>query len=243
MNLRLDRRVTLYTVDSIATVTTECRRWTKGWLARLVAGDRRFVKEADSALSRAGFGLRIFTLPEPGNYEADSVCASLRSHRIRFDVRPGGVIVLRGYGDAHRCGHLRLQEWSCVSDPPMVDPLQVVASMRRGDHSWKAGVLLGGILEDHLRKLCQDRGLETEVGRRARGIESLSSVLKSAGVYSKQQHQVIIDIARLRKEAQHEGKVPTEGEALEALQALAQFISAFPATAELSVPASASATT
>jgi hypothetical protein len=195
-----------------------------------VAGDRHWVSDADTILSRAGFGKRIFTLAVPGTYEADSACASLKSHRIRFDVFAGGVIGLRRSTNPRRCGHLRLLDPmpSPVSGQKGAEPLTLVASMAAHDSPWQAALVLGGLLESHLRQMYEDRGLGTGDAEWSKGIDGLSAALKKAGVYSSKQHKEIIALAQLRKRAQHRGQSPSAVAIQAAIEQLHTLMLQFP---------------
>ena len=235
MKLYLNRRILLDNqVDGIVEVVTETRRWSKGWLARLEAGERHWIQHSDTNLSRAGYGIRIFTIAEPGNYEAESVCASFQIHRVRFDVLPGGVIVLRRSTYPYRCGHLRwLDDIQVLEDKIKgADPLTMVASITTNDEPWKAAILIGGILERHLRRMCEDRGLGTGGADWSKGVEALSVALKKVGVYPTEQHKEILALAYLRKRAQHQGEAIAQIEIDAAFIQLHRFISAYP----ISVP-------
>jgi hypothetical protein len=231
MKLYLNRKIYLDDeVDGIVQVLTETRRWSKGWLARLKGSKRHWIQHSDTRLSRAGYGYRTFTIAEPGNYEAESVCSSFQIHRVRFDVLPGGVIVLRRSTDPYRCGHLRwLDDIQVLEDELKgADSLTMVASITTNDEPWKAAILIGGILERHLRRMCEDRGLGTGGADWSKGVESLSVALKKAGVYPTEQHKEILALAYLRKRAQHQGEAISQIEIDGAIIQLHRFISAYP---------------
>ncbi len=239
MRLRLDRQVHLVAHDrGLARVTTECHRsWSRGWVARLVGGKRSFLRESDARLSHAGNGARHFVIAAPGNYEADSVCGSYRSHRVRFDVTQGGVIVLRRSPSADRCGHLRAVDRLPTLETPAASPLEFASSLAPGEDSFKAALVLGGVLERHLRYMCEDRGLGTGQAGWAKGISDLSSALKKAGAYPSEQHKAILRLAALRKEAQHEGKSVSPNAVMSAAAELHDFCARHPATTPVSSPA------
>lgn len=231
MKLYLNRKILLDDqADGLVQIITETRRWSKGWLARLNAGERQWIQHSDTHLSRQGFGLRIFTIAEPGNYEADSVCASLQSHRVRFDVSPGGIIVLRQSAYPYRCGHLRQLDNVKIFEQKMMgaDPLTMVSSLTSNDEPWKAAILIGGILENHLRRMCEDKGLGVGNSDWSKGVDGLSASLKKSGVYSKEQHKEIIGLAYLRKRAQHQGENISQVEVESAFVQLHRFLTSFP---------------
>jgi hypothetical protein len=239
MKLYLNRQILLDDqVDGLVQVITETRRWSKGWLARLEAGKRRWIQHSDARLSRAGFGERIFTLIEPGNYEAESVCASLREHRVRFDVLVGGIIVLRRSTSPYRCGHLRWLDNMQLLEERIngADSLTMIASITSNDEPWKAALLIGGMLERHLRRMCEDRGLDTGESNHSKGIEALSAALKKSGVYPTEQHKIVLELAHLRKRAQHQGEPISQNEIEDARIHLQRFLSVFPASISLAQP-------
>jgi hypothetical protein len=232
MKLFLDRRVALDDSPCAATVVTERRKWSKGWVALLVNGNRRFLRENDAQLSNQGNGRLTYVIAEPGHYEADSACASLKAHRVRFDVDTGGVIVVRRSAYPRRCHHLRWWDdlAEAADEVAAGDALAVLTSLSSGERPSHAAILLGGQLERHLRRLCEDRGLVVSNGTWAKGIGDLSSALKSAGVYPKATHKVVLDLAALRKRAQHQAEQVSAEEVSNAVDRLVALLRDHPAS-------------
>lgn len=231
MRLNLDRQIVLdRDHEGFVEVITEARKWTKGWVAKIVDGKRSFVSHDEANLSNAGFGERYFRIAAEGNYEAESACASLRTHRVRFDILPGGLIHLRRSNDPSRCSHLR--QFASVNEQTgkSPGPYVLLRSMVTTNEPREAAISLGGHLEQHLQRLCEDRGLSTHVSKQSKGIGQLSSMLKSRGTYSKEMHKQIVRIAELRKRAQHEGVSPGEVEVTESVIAFFEFRKRHPAT-------------
>jgi len=71
-----------------------------------------------------------------------------------------------------------------------------------------AAVLIGGVLEDHLRKLCDKNGLPTEFvdssGKpRPKKVETMNTELAKAGVYLKTDQKMVTGWYGLRTDAAH----------------------------------------
>lgn len=232
MRLYLDRRIELLGSAGVAEIITEARSWTRGWVARLVNGQRRWVEHSDAVLSRAGYGRRYFIIAEEGAYEADSACASLRAHRVRFDIESGGVIVLRTSRDPRRCGHLRALDRKSAQrrQGASASPMEFLRSVSAAQEPWEAAVLLGGYLEQHLRRMCEDRGLDVGPEGWSRGITGLSTILKKAGVFPKEHHKQVLRLADLRKHAQHRGSHIQADEIMDATKILHRLLTEYPAS-------------
>jgi len=121
-------------------------------------------------------------------------------------------------------------------EAPAASPLEFASSLAWGEDSFKAALVLGGVLERHLRHMCEDRGLGTGQAGWAKGISDLSSALKKAGTYPSEQHKAILRIAALRKEAQHEGKTVSPSAVMSAATELHEFCATHPATTPVVSP-------
>jgi len=66
-----------------------------------------------------------------------------------------------------------------------------------------AAVLAGGVLEEHLRKLCERAGISTTVGGRPKKADALNSDLAAASAYGKLDHKSVTAWLDLRNNAAH----------------------------------------
>ena len=64
-------------------------------------------------------------------------------------------------------------------------------------------VLVGGVLEDHLRSLCQGRGIPLKMSGKPKKADSINNDLASAGVYSKLDQKNVTAWLDLRNKAAH----------------------------------------
>ena len=64
-------------------------------------------------------------------------------------------------------------------------------------------VLVGGVLEDHLRSLCQGRGIPLQMSGKPKKADSMNNDLASVGVYSKLDQKNITAWLDLRNKAAH----------------------------------------
>ena len=64
-------------------------------------------------------------------------------------------------------------------------------------------VLVGGVLEDHLRSLCQGRGIPLQTSGKPKRADSMNNALAAAGVYSKLDQKNVTAWLDLRNKAAH----------------------------------------
>ena len=66
-----------------------------------------------------------------------------------------------------------------------------------------AAVLIGGVLEEHLRGLCGPRGIDVTVSGRPKKVDAMNAELTGAGAYNKLDQKVVTAWLDLRNNAAH----------------------------------------
>ena len=66
-----------------------------------------------------------------------------------------------------------------------------------------AAVLVGGVLEEHLRQLCARNGVPVDVGGKPKKADSMNADLLTAGVYQKLDQKSVTAWLDLRNKAAH----------------------------------------
>jgi hypothetical protein len=83
------------------------------------------------------------------------------------------------------------------------DFLEMASHLLDEGYKDPAAVLVGGVLEEHLRKLCEKNGVPTTQAGRPRKAESMNADLANASVYSKLDQKNVIAWLDLRNKAAH----------------------------------------
>lgn len=155
------------------------------------------------------------------------------------------------FGVWHECGVLagaakallgdyandRLQTFKESSNAELFDDFLSMAEFLLEGERLKqpAAVLAGGVLEEHLRKLCDKNHVDSTF-RDARGnerkkmLDRLNNDLKGRGVYGKTDHKLITAWCEIRNNAAHmnnEDYIESQVEIM--IQGIRSFISRFPA--------------
>jgi len=93
-----------------------------------------------------------------------------------------------------------------------------------------AAMMLGGVLEEHLRKLCQKNSIETSINDRPKKAQGMNDDLAKSGVYSKLDLKSVTAWLDLRNEAAHAKYDEYTSEQVEiAVRGIRDFISRYPA--------------
>jgi len=83
------------------------------------------------------------------------------------------------------------------------DFLEMAHYLLEQDYKDPAAVLVGGVLEEHLRKLCEKNGIAIAVDGRPKKADTMNSELTSAGVYGKLDQKSVTAWLDLRNKAAH----------------------------------------
>jgi len=102
----------------------------------------------------------------------------------------------------YEAGHLERVEQLVEADL-FADFLQMAEHLVEQGYKDAGAVLAGGVLEEHLRKLCARNGLPTDAAGRPKKAEAMNSDLASASVYSKLDQKSITAWLDLRNKAAH----------------------------------------
>ncbi len=96
---------------------------------------------------------------------------------------------------------------SLITGEVFSDFLDMAEHLLKEDYKDPAAVLAGGVLEDHLRKLCQSHNIDSEeekVGKTVpRKSDRLNSDLAKSGAYGKQDLKMVTGWLNLRNHAAH----------------------------------------
>jgi hypothetical protein len=93
-----------------------------------------------------------------------------------------------------------------------------------------AAVIIGSVLEEHLRKLCEKHGIPTDASGKPKKADQLNSDLKAGNVYEKLDQKAVISWLDLRNKAAH-GKYTeyTKDQVANQLDGIRNFIARVPA--------------
>ena len=119
------------------------------------------------------------------------------SHIMRRKV--GALRALRRDYDA---GYLSSVQ-SLVRAEVFADFLEMAEHLLEQGYKDPCAVLVGGVLEDHLRSLCQGRGIPLQMSGKPKKADSMNNDLASAGVYSKLDQKNVTAWLDLRNKAAH----------------------------------------
>ena len=112
------------------------------------------------------------------------------------------VGALRALRRDYDAGHLSSVQ-SLVRAEVFADFLEMAEHLLGQDYKDPCAVLVGGVLEDHLRSLCQGRGIPLQMSGKPKKADSMNNDLASAGVYSKLDQKNVTAWLDLRNKAAH----------------------------------------
>ena len=92
---------------------------------------------------------------------------------------------------------------SLVRAEVFADFLEMAEHLLGQGYKDPCAVLVGGVLEDHLRSLCQGRGIPLQMSGKPKKADSMNNDLASAGVYSKLDQKNVTAWLDLRNKAAH----------------------------------------
>jgi len=81
--------------------------------------------------------------------------------------------------------------------------LEMARYLLSEDYKDPAAVLIGGVLEEHLRKLCSKHGIPTSISDKPKKADTLNSDLANAGVISKLDLKNVTAWLDLRNKSAH----------------------------------------
>ena len=92
---------------------------------------------------------------------------------------------------------------SLVRAEVFADFLEMAEHLLQQGYKDPCAVLVGGVLEDRLRSLCQGRGIPLQTSDKPKKADSMNNALAAAGVYSKLDQKNVTAWLDLRNKAAH----------------------------------------
>ena len=149
--------------------------------------DRSISAEVDTILAAT-----LDRLAPANSPYRESISSMMRS-------KVGALRALRRDYDA---GYLSSVQ-SLVRAEVFADFLEMAEHLLKQGYKDPCAVLAGGVLEDHLRSLCQGRGIPLQMSGKPKKTDSMNNDLASADVYSKLDQKNVTAWLDLRNKAAH----------------------------------------
>jgi hypothetical protein len=118
------------------------------------------------------------------------------------EILPNRVGALRALRRDYDAGYLVTVQ-SLVRAEVFVDFLEMAQHLMQQGYKDPAAVLIGSVLEDHLRVLCNNRQIPTHVAGKPKKADSMNSDLSGGAVYSKLDQKNVTAWLDLRNKAAH----------------------------------------
>ena len=171
-------------------------------LANVHRGDfGPYVTSENFAALRAAslsFIERVFGRDHPHYREFDKSVEDVSDHYVQR-----GLGILTAIRDEIRGGWLFTTR-GLVSAEVFADFLEMADYLLQEGYKDAAAVLVGGVLEEHLRQLAQKHGVPVQDGAgRARKADTINAELKKAGVYNALDQKTVTSWLDLRNKAAH----------------------------------------
>jgi hypothetical protein len=133
----------------------------------------------------------------------DRVAPPKSPYRAAIDeILPNRIGALRALRRDYDSGYLTSVQ-SLVRAELFVDFLEMAEHLMQQGYKDPAAVLIGSVLEGHLRALCNARGIPCEVAGRPKKADSMNADLAGAGVYNKLDQKSVTAWLDLRNKAAH----------------------------------------
>ena len=118
------------------------------------------------------------------------------------EILPNRVGALRALRRDYDSGYLTTVQ-SLVRAEVFVDFLEMAEHLLQQGYKDPAAVLIGSVLEEHLRALCTARGIPTQVAGKPKKADSMNAELAVAVVYNKLDQKSVTAWLDLRNKAAH----------------------------------------
>lgn len=145
----------------------------------------------------------IDRLSPPNSQYRDNAKAALKmygpNNAFIIPILAGALKALRA---DYAAGHLRRVEQLVQADL-FADFLEMAQHLLDQGYKDAAAVLVGGLLEEQLRKLCIKNGISAATGGRPKKADSMNADLAGAGVYNKLDQKSVTAWLDLRNKAAH----------------------------------------
>jgi hypothetical protein len=147
-----------------------------------------------------------------------------RTREEQIEFRLHGI--LRALRADYDSGHLQTFQELIHADL-FSDFLEMAEYLREEGYKDPAAVIAGGVLEEHLRKLCAKNAITLQITPK---LETMNSELARVGAYNKNDQKAVTSWAALRNDAAHGNyNNYTDGEIKLMIAAIRDFISRNPA--------------
>lgn len=172
----------------------------------------------------------IDRLAPPNSRYQENAHAALKkigeNNPVNIEILPG---ILKALRVDYVAGHLQAIHELIHADI-FSDFLEMADYLLEEGYKDPAAVLAGGVIEEHLRKLCQKSNIEITRGNIPKKADSMNSDLAAANVYSKLDQKSVTAWLDLRNKAAH-GKYAEYSKEQVALmvQGIRDFVSRHPA--------------
>jgi uncharacterized protein (DUF2164 family) len=139
------------------------------------------------------------------------VGTSYRRNAKQYEPRPGDILgnkipplrgILRALRTDYAAGNLQ-SVVELVHAEVFADFLEMADYLLQQGYKDAAAVIVGSVLEEHLRKLCQKNSIAFQAGAAPKKADTLNSELAGAGVYSKLDQKSVTAWLDLRNKAAH----------------------------------------
>lgn len=172
----------------------------------------------------------IDRLAPPGSryrHQAEDLLAKAGGHNpYTANLLLGVALALRADIEA---GHMQVLH-ELIHAEIFGDFLEMAEYLLDEGYKDPAAVITGGVLEEHLRKLCKKNSIQTEHAGKSKKADTLNADLAGAGVYSKLDQKSVTAWLDLRNKAAH-GKYSeyTKDQVALMLQGIRHFLTRLPA--------------
>lgn len=148
------------------------------------------------------------------------------NHPYNLNILPGILKALRG---DYVAGHMQAIH-ELIHAEVFADFLEMADYLLEEGYKDPGAVLAGGVLEEHLRKLCEKNSIAILKGNRPKKADSLNAELAGARVYSKLDQKSVTAWLDLRNKAAH-GRYDeyTKEQVALMVQGIRDFLSRYPA--------------
>jgi hypothetical protein len=140
----------------------------------------------------------------PSNSQyAQSMGALLKTYGVdNAAIVPSVAGILDALKEAYEAGYLD-DVAELIHAETFTNFSEMAEYLLSGGYKDPAAVIIGSVLEEHLRQLCIKNGLPTEIAGKAKKADQLNSDLAGASIYSKLDQKSITSWLDLRNKAAH----------------------------------------
>lgn len=192
----IDQKVVLSQIDAAL------QRW-KEARSRSQYDDCSDLPKTETAELLTILASTIERLSPPGSRYRENAHAAFKQYGednpYNLNILPGILNALRA---DYLAGHLQAIHELIHADL-FADFLEMADYLLEDGYKDPAAVIAGGVLEEHLRKLCQKNNIGVLKGNRPKKAESLNAELAGASVYSKLDQKSVTAWLDLRNKAAH----------------------------------------